>query len=214
MINRQIEFLKKHNKNIKVVNKEDSKFMKFLSVLLFFNKDFMTKYITTIGDTIYFPKSLMSKLPKSEIASVIAHEFVHIDDSHKDKLFKWKYLFPASAAPLFLLLMPFYFWIGLALFVLCLLPLPAFWRKKYELRAYKMTLASYHAYRNGNVDDKEWDLHVNFINAQFTTSAYYFMWPFGVKKELYDFVNKLKSNDILSQDSVYQIGYNAVKNSK
>ena len=54
----------------------------------FFNKTFMTNFITTIGDTIYVPRKGFNEWPDSAMSGIIAHEFVHIQDSSNDKLFK------------------------------------------------------------------------------------------------------------------------------
>ena len=50
-----IQAAKKYYPELKVEFKDESKFMKFLGVLLFFNKEFMSNYSTTIGNTVYFP---------------------------------------------------------------------------------------------------------------------------------------------------------------
>ena len=42
---------------IKIVEKSESKLMKAVAAILFFNKGFLTDYITTIGTTIYWPKA-------------------------------------------------------------------------------------------------------------------------------------------------------------
>ena len=41
--------------DFKIKYKNESLFMKVIGFLLFFNKTFMTNYITTIGSTIYYP---------------------------------------------------------------------------------------------------------------------------------------------------------------
>ena len=41
--------------DFKIVSKQDSKLMRILGKILFFNKDFMTRYITVIGNTVYVP---------------------------------------------------------------------------------------------------------------------------------------------------------------
>ena len=56
-----------------ICKKEDSKLMKFISKLLFFNKTFMTDYVTTIGRTIYVPSGYIS-------STTLRHELVHVAD--------------------------------------------------------------------------------------------------------------------------------------
>jgi len=197
--------------NINLKYKDESRFIKMLSYILFFNPKFMTDFITTIGSTIYFPSRKKMEMYGSEFANLttIAHEYVHVMDSEKDKLFKVKYLLPQILALLMLLFGFISWWIALALFVLFLCPLPAYWRKQYELRGYTMSLfmadqigqelkwtpENRSAFLNG--------LATNY-NKQFTSGNYYFMWPFGVQKELNTAVHRIISGDILNDDSVYR----------
>lgn len=59
-----------------IVNKSESRFMRFLSRLLFFNKAFMTGYVTTIGRTIYCPDGQISDATR-------LHELQHVADYRK-----------------------------------------------------------------------------------------------------------------------------------
>lgn len=89
-----IEITNNYIPNIKIKYKDKSLLMKILSKLLFFNKDFMNKYTTTIGNTIYFPtENFINTYPISSI-SILLHECVHISDSRKNPLFKFLYLTP------------------------------------------------------------------------------------------------------------------------
>lgn len=201
---------------IKIKNKSDSVVMKIISWMLFLiNPKFMTHYITTIGNTIYLPTTT-KEWPEEAIISTIVHEFVHINDSYRDKLFTLKYLFPQVLAPLFLIMLPFCWWLALILFVICLGPWPAPWRKEYELRAYKMSLVGFNAYFDGLASD-EWvaktlnDL-VEIYNMAFTGPAYWFMWAWGVKAELKQAVHDIRTDDIFREDGIYAIGYDAIKN--
>ncbi len=126
-----------------LVKKEDSKLMRFISVLLFWQKKvFMENYITTIGRTIYWP----STVPMQE--SVLKHELQHIRDYNK-----WKILF--SLSYLFF-------------------PLPAFWtmRAHWERKAYKISIQYWVKENPTNTD---WI--VGFLQQQFCTSRYLWMWP-------------------------------------
>ena len=61
----------------KIVYKGNSKFMKFLNFFVrIFNKTFMTRYVTTIGSTIYTPNKDLS-VPHS----TMIHELQHLKDS-------------------------------------------------------------------------------------------------------------------------------------
>ncbi len=193
--------LKKDVPGIRIGYKDSSKFMKLIGGLLFFNKGFMTDYITTIGKTIYFPNK--ESVTSRSAYKVLAHEYVHIKDSERygSILYSLMYLFPQILA-LFGLL--FLFKIYFVLFFICLLPLPAYWRSRIELRGYAMSLFMEH--KEGRV------FGVEGINDQFIGSGYYWMWPFGVKKELHKFVEKIESGDILS-DEVFAIVNSAIDTS-
>ena len=41
--------------DIRIAFKDESFLMKLLGFLLFFTKEFMTRFTTTIGNTVYFP---------------------------------------------------------------------------------------------------------------------------------------------------------------
>lgn len=69
-----------------------------------FNPTFMTGYITTLGNTVYFPsQSYYEGSPKSSF-SVLAHEYVHLKDSAKYPiLYQLSYALPQCLSPLVLL---------------------------------------------------------------------------------------------------------------
>jgi hypothetical protein len=77
--------------------------MKILGKLLFFNKGF-NKYITTIGNTIYFGTKSDTENANLFTCSILVHELVHVYDSKLDKLFSVKYLLPQLASVLFFIL--------------------------------------------------------------------------------------------------------------
>jgi hypothetical protein len=119
--------------------------MRFLAVLLFFNKGFMTEFSTTIGNTIY-----LAKRHEGDV-EVLAHEYTHVFDSRRYGAFIYslQYLFPQCLALLSLLSLgaiatpwwpPAFYFITALVFLGCLAPLPAPWREKYEFRGYKMSL--------------------------------------------------------------------------
>ena len=211
--------LKKHIPSLQIKFKDESWLMKLISNILFFNKDFKTNFITTIGSTVYFPSRQYLEDRKSFNSIVImAHEFVHASDSNKmgSLIFSFFYLFPQSLSIFSLLLLPFCWYLSIILFLFLLLPMPAFWRKKFELRGYKMSLfAMNELYKKNNLDENERKLKleqsVDILNKNFITSAYYFMWPFGVKKELSETVYRILSGDIFKDDIVYSHVYKALK---
>ena len=89
-------------RDISVEVKEESKLMKIIAKILFFNPKFMTDYITTIGSTVYFPREDISN--DVTVWEVLPHEMIHADDSRRlGPLFGFLYLFPQILAILSLL---------------------------------------------------------------------------------------------------------------
>jgi hypothetical protein len=166
--------------------KDESLYMKFLGKILFFNKDFMTKYVSVIAKDVYFPSRIKFEKDRGKYFETLCHEYVHILDyiSHPVR-FILGYLFPQilSLIAVFAIFNP---WFLLAL--LFLAPFPAPWRAKSELRGKGM-----------NCKVKVWsgktvnDYYLNKYADAFTTSAYYFMWPF--KKQVIKKLKKYIDND-------------------
>lgn len=151
-----------------IVKKSESKLMKFLSKLLFFNKGFMTDFITTIYPKVYVPDewALYSKASQIEI---LAHEYRHLRDRKVWKvLFNIGYLFPqilvllaflAFVSPWFLLSLVF------------ILPLPST-RAISEYRGYCMSMAVEY-WLSGKKMNVEY-----VIDNYFASGNYYWMFPF------------------------------------
>jgi len=157
---------------VKIAFKNESKLMRFLSWVIFFNKGFMTSYITVIGKTVYFPSREWIDAHRDSAARTLCHEFVHISDEQNvgPIVFRLSYLFPQWVA-LFALTA---FFVGpwALVFLLFLLPLPAPFRTFWELRGYAMTEAVLFSQYKQFSDD----IH---LAKQFAGSSYYFMWPFS-----------------------------------
>ena len=208
-MNRSKEFIKLLSKaKIKIAYKDESLLMKIIGYLLFFNKGFMTEYVTTLGNTVYFTTR---KEENHGTLSTLAHEYVHAADSNKVgfPLFAFAYMFPQILAPLMLLLIPVNWILALVLFAVCSAPLPAYWRTKYELRGYKMSLFASNELakeRGMSLENRTKYLfeYVRDIEKNFTGPGYYFMWPFGVIRELDETVHNILSGDIFSEDSLYK----------
>jgi ABC-type multidrug transport system fused ATPase/permease subunit len=194
---------------IKTVYKNESLFMKILSVILFFNSEFMTSYATTIGETVYLPESA-KKYSSKELEILLSHEMVHILDYKKNKvLFVLKYLFPQIIFPLTFLILPFSLTLSIFLFIFSIFPFPAYWRMKYELRGYTMTLAvkALQFKNNGYADDVIRGVinkDIDRINTYFKGSSYYFMWPFGIYDKIEKNINSIISGDIFNSDESYE----------
>ena len=154
--------------DFKIVNKQDSKLMKFLAKVLFFNKDFMTRYVTVIGQTVYVPSRDWMKFNPAAALITLSHEWVHMKDNRR-----WKFLYTLAylSPQIFAILAPLGFWNPwFFLFALCLLPLPSLGRSEIELRGYTMTMAvRWWLY--------EKEPNYERISKYFTSSAYYWMYP-------------------------------------
>ena len=72
-----LEDVKSEFPSFELVRKADSRFMKFLAFLLFFNKAFMADFVTTIGNTIWVPDK-WDKWPAVSRAEVLRHERIHL----------------------------------------------------------------------------------------------------------------------------------------
>lgn len=200
---------KKYFPEGKVKYKNESSLMKFLGILLFFNKEFMTDFTTTIGDTIYFPsKEYIEKKPTTSKV-IFLHELVHIYDSHRIGriLYSLSYLLPQILAPFSLLLLLISWKIAIPMLVLFMLPLPAFFRMYYEKRAYVVSLyASHHIGKKLNltVDLKKSKEH--YI-SQFKNGSYYFMWIFDwkLRKDFDEAVAKIKAENRPYEDKIFDI---------
>jgi len=171
-IDKNLIDLKRHiAKNIpgfEIKAKNKSKFIKFLSFLLFFNKGFMTNYITTLYPRIFVPDDTWEKRNPLSAVMVYAHEYVHLKDRHLMGWgFNYLYLTPQLYS-LFALLAIFAsnWWL---LSLLFLLPIPSPGRMWLELRGYTMTMAVAHWYGYTVVP--------NHYIKYFTKSGYYWMFP-------------------------------------
>lgn len=135
----------------RIIRKEDSRFMKFLSFLLFFSPNFMTHFVTTIGYAVYVPNtwSIWSPLDR---AAVLRHERVHMRQRAR------------YGALLFSL-------------IYLLFPLPvmfAYGRTKFEQEAYRESLIACYDYWGADelYDVKRRDFYIEC----FTGGAYGWMW--------------------------------------
>ena len=170
--------------------KDESPFMKFLGKIMFFNKRFMTGYITTIGKTIYFPGRQEFEENRGGYFKTLCHEYVHVMDYvQRPVRFILGYIFPQllavfSLGAILALINPWFL-----LFLLALLfaaPIPSPGRAESEFRGYGMSCKV--RIWKGEIIDA--NLLKQYADT-FTTSAYYFMWPFrkNVDKRLREYIN-------------------------
>jgi hypothetical protein len=209
---------------LQIKYKNQSNFMKLLGFLLFFNKEFMTRYITTIGSSVYFPSEKFVKEHGLALRSVMAHEFYHIHDANNTGKLLWHilWLMPQALVILSLLAILGVVWPFMLWFLVCLLfliPWPAYWRKKYELGGYTMSLFMLNEEmkrRNVPKSNRRIELErtADVINQnQFRGAYYWFMWPFGVRDSLQQAIESILSGDILDTDEVFTFVLNASKQS-
>jgi hypothetical protein len=172
--------------------KNESFLMKLLNIILFFNKGFMTDFTTTIGNTIYFPsKELIEQDPDLAI-SIVSHELIHIKQSksYGGLGYSILYLFPQILSLLSIL---FVVWFPFIFCLIFLLPIPAYFRMKFEFEGYLATLLMLKLILTERGFSKEeiknkLEEKGNVLNKYFKDSGYYYMWPFGV-----DFTKEIQS---------------------
>ena len=87
---------------LRIEFKTQSLTQKVLGYLMYpFNPLYMTRYTSTFAPVVYFPsREFYEGNPKSSF-TVLAHEFVHLQDTKKQPLwFRFSYVFPQIFAPL------------------------------------------------------------------------------------------------------------------
>lgn len=203
-----VQAAQKHFPDLQIKYKNESPFMKVLGSLLFFNRGFMTDYITTIGSTVYYPTREFVQNHSASASVVLLHELVHVKDAEKLKrpIFSLLYLFPQI---LVLLALPLLL-ISWKLALPCLLfaaPIPAPFRMLFEKKAY---LTSLYALKNlsGKMDFPALlkTQEAFFIN-QFITGAYYWMWPFKdqLKKDFDLAIEKIVAGQRPFDDVIFDV---------
>ncbi len=198
MFNKVYAKAKQYFPKLEVKYKNESSFMKFIGTLLFFNSQFMNGFVTTIGDTVYFPSK--EKVKNSDIGSslTLLHELVHVYDNKRlTVFFPTLYLMPQLLCLLGLVAWYLVSWKFALLFLLFLAPIPAWFRSHFEKRAYTITLYAMHRLSIKHAYNIDLDKESEFIVKQFTTANYYFMWPFksSVEKYFKKTVSDIRNNE-------------------
>jgi hypothetical protein len=199
--------------NLQIKYKNESLFMKILSILLFFNPKFMTGYTNTFGNTVYFASRNYIIDNPVLCQTTLLHELVHMHDLKQKGsiLYILQYGFPQilvlACLPLF-----FFFWkIALVLTILFLLPLPAYFRMQFEKRGYLCSLYCLNAFGkkyNMPLADIQNMLNINkqSFNDEFKSSAYYYMWMFNsINSDFDKGVNKIKAGLKPYDDDVFNM---------
>lgn len=201
----------------RVAPKESSILMKFVNVFVcLFSPKFMTQFITTVGYTSYFPTAMLDagvKFHEYDVqnAAVFAHEAVHMYDRKRNPCFPFLYLLPQLLGLLsFLSLLSVrcsHLWLLALGFLVFLGPLPAYFRMRYELRGYTMTMA---------VNKWIWgDVNRDYVTSEFTGPEYYFMWPFKVDtaKRIQAAKDNITSGQVLSEP-MFRLVYDWIQKQK
>lgn len=186
-LDQAVRVVRDHIPGFEIRYKDESWSSKVIAVLVWiFNRRYLTDYTTTRYPRVYFPSRAWVKKNPRVATKVLLHEFVHLWDRKQEGIWHvFGYGFPQI---LFLFFFPifivalcipgsaFKWWVtgitgGLAL--LSLIPWPAFFRRRAELRGYAMNMAQAH-WRYGDIiqGQKEW------IAKHFTGPDYFYMWPF------------------------------------
>ncbi len=201
-----LEKVAAHFPDAKIKFKDESWLMKLIGKIMFFNKNFMTQFTTTLGSTVYFPsQSFVDIRPLSSLV-ILLHELVHIKDAAKQNkiVFGLKYAFPQILALLSFVILIFSWKLALIPLVF-LLPLPAYFRMVAERRAY---FASLYVIKKMN-DKFNYSTNLSrrsedFIK-EFKESTYYYMWPFAIEKEFAEALVKIEAGGRPFDDEIFDI---------
>jgi len=171
-----IEETKLEFPDFEILPKKESKLMKVIDIALKIitfgqMKNFMTGFITTIGNKVYVPETWDNNTLTSK-AEIIRHERIHMRQAKRYGRFLFSLLYLA-------------------------LPLPtvfAYFRKKFEQEAYEESLKALYEYHGESVFTPRLK---NFFISHFVSANYFWMWPFQKNLESwYDgVVSKIKSGN-------------------
>lgn len=180
---------------VKIVDKSDSTLMKAIGALLFFNKDFMKRYVTTIGTTVYWPNA---QNVDARNFSTLFHEAQHAYDYKSfPPWFVLSYISPQILALLSILSFVAFtgnmFWLLWLLMLLFAAPIPSFFRTHWEMRGLSCSMAA-RIWTEGSITDR----YREFAIQRFVGPDYYFMWPFRswMKKKLARAEQRIRDNQL------------------
>ena len=199
---RLTKYFQKQIPGFEILSKKKSPLMRAISKILFYNKKFLTSYVTTLYPKVYVPELPWREKDHVAAMATLAHEYVHLKDRKRmGLLFNFLYLFPQNLAPFALLgafgNSPLWF-----LCLLFLLPIPSPTRAWLEFRGYRMTLAVWAHFLG-----RDWSpgrFIDSVVERNFVGSAYYWMFPFRrylIKKfhsEHYKRRNKPEIREVLN----------------
>ena len=165
--------IKKEFPEFAVINKRYSKFSQMLGRLTFWNKEFNSRYTTTIGPKIYVNYSWDERTPK-ERYSVMIHERIHMRQTQKYGLLAFFLVFGLVPAPLKL----------------------AYYRMKWEMEAYRIGI--YLTYKKGGRKAVLSEKYRNYLLDQFCGPFYLWMWYSEryIMKWLLKIVRQIESGEL------------------
>ncbi|MGE0786930.1 MAG: hypothetical protein AB7S26_14755 [Sandaracinaceae bacterium] len=155
---RYLDELKARFAKLRVIDKANDPLSKLidraLRVVTFGGQsEFLSRYVTTIGQTIYLPAGWDRRSPESRYCT-LRHEAIHLEQFRRYGFVLMSFLYVVPFFPL-----------GLA-----------YGRARIEWEAYAETLRA-HAEVFGADAARDPKLHA-YIRRQFTSAAYGWMWPF------------------------------------
>ena len=159
-----VEKLSAESSSFAIRYKNESKYMKLLGFILFFNRGFMGRYTTTSLGKVFFPsRNWLHNIGPTAAYLILRHEAVHIKDARR---------FPIFFQLSYLLLLPSIFT----------------FRALWEWRAYKETLRVFYELYGFNSEHE-----MDRIVYNFTSSNYLYMFPFRrfLEKRVSKFVKTL-----------------------
>ena len=183
-LDRAVRVVRDHIPGFEIKYKDESWSSKVIAVIVWiFNRRYLTDYTTTRYPRVYFPSRAWVEKNPRVATKVLLHEFVHLWDRQQERV--WHVLGYGFPQILFLLFFPIFivalcipgpalkWWVtgttgGLAL--LSLIPWPAWFRRRTELRGYAMNIAI-NVWRYGSVVSGT----LRWIERHFTGWEYYKM---------------------------------------
>lgn len=190
--------------DLQIKYKDQSWLMKLIGLVLFFNKDFMNTYSTTIGSSIYFPSREFVEKNQRSVQITLMHELVHMHDAKKISpfIFNWLYLLPISLIPFALLLILLSWKVALIASILCLLPFPAYFRMLFEKRAYMVSMYVGYKLNLSANQETDFDFLAKHYLKFFKGSPYYFMWMFkDLDKDFEEAAKKIEAGQLPYDDN-------------
>lgn len=159
-------FLKDMNEefpSFRIIKKAESKFAKAMDIALKVitfggQREFMSRYYTVIGDTLYVPEGFDDANP-IDVVITLRHERIHLRQRRRYTMVGMTIVYMLLPFPLFL----------------------AYGRARLEWEAYTETLRATRDLRGA--DAMKSDYLRNRIITQFTSPAYGWMWPFRLTVE-------------------------------